>query len=78
MRKLLEKFKQEKNVINIYNDSSDTGNCWTVFVSEVDDIYVLIAHCTDHSFYGGFFVHEIEGIYNIERGTSYEKKIQKL
>ena len=78
MRKLLEKFKQEKNVISIYNDSSDTGNCWTGFVSEVDDDYVLIAHCTDHGFYGGFCIHEIEGIYNIEQGTSYEKKIQKL
>jgi len=78
MKKLLERFKQEKKVISIYNDPSDTGNCWTGFVSEVDDNYVLIAHCTEHGFYGGFCLHEIEGIYNIEQDTSYEKKVQKL
>ena len=44
MKRLLEKFKQEKKVVSIYNDSADTGNCWTGFVNEVDDDYVLIAH----------------------------------
>lgn len=78
MKKLLEKFKQEKQVISIYNDPSDTGNCWTGFVAEVDDDYVLIAHCTDHGFYGGFSLHEIEGVYTIEHGTSNEKRVQKL
>ena len=28
MKRLLEKFKQEKKVVSIYNDSADTGNCW--------------------------------------------------
>ena len=37
MRKLLEKFMQEKKVISIYNDPGDTGNCWTGFVNAVDD-----------------------------------------
>lgn len=78
MRKLFEKFKQEKKVVSIYNDSSDTGRCWTGFISEVDDDHVLMAHCTSHGFYGGFVLHDLDGIFNVEEGTSYEKKIQKL
>lgn len=78
MKKLLEKFKQEKKVISIYNNPSDTGNCWTGFVGEVDDNYVLIAHCTSHGFYDGFILHQIDGIYHIEQCTNYENKIQKL
>ena len=78
MRKLLEKFVQEKIVISIYNDSGDTGNCWTGFVNEVDDDYVLIAHVSENGFYGGFCLHAIDGIFNIEQGTSYEKKTHKL
>lgn len=78
MKKLLEKFKQEKEVVSIYNDSSDTGNCWTGFVYEVDDEYVLIAHVSENGFYGGFCLHAIDGVFNIEQGTSYEKKTQKL
>lgn len=78
MKQLLEKFKQEKKVVSIYNDSSDTGNCWTGFVNEVDDDYVLIAHVSENGFYGGFCLHAIDGIFNIEQGTSYEKKTHKL
>ena len=78
MKKLLGKFKQENKVVSIYNDPNDTGNCWTGFVNEVDDDYVLIAHVTENGFYGGFCLHAIDGIFNIEQGTSYEKKSQKL
>ncbi len=78
MKKLLEKFKQEKKVVSIYNDPSDTANCWTGFVKEVDDDYVLIAHISENGFYGGFCLHAIDGIFNIEQGTSYEKKTHKL
>ena len=78
MKRLLEKFKQEKKVVSIYNDSSDTANCWTGFVNEVDEDYVLIAHISENGFYGGFCLHAIDGILNIEQGTSYEKKTHKL
>ena len=78
MKKLLGKFKQENKVVSIYNDPNDTGNCWTGFVNEVDDDYVLIAHVTENGFYGGFCLHAIDGIFNIEQGTSYEKKTHKL
>ena len=78
MKKLLEKFKQEKEVVSIYIDSSDTGNCWTGFVYEVDDEYVLIAHVSENGFYGGFCLHAIDGVFNIEQGTSYEKKTHRL
>jgi len=78
MRKLLEKFMQEKKVISIYNDSGNTGNCWTGFVNAVDDDYVLLAHVSENGFYGGFCLHAIDEIFNIEQGTSYEKKTHKL
>lgn len=78
MKKLLEKFKQEKKVVSISNDLSDTGKCWTGFVNEVDDDYVLIAHISENGFYDGFCLHAIDGIFNIEQGMSYEKKTHKL
>ena len=78
MRKLLEKFKMEKKVVSIYNDLSDTRMCWTGFVNEVDDDYVLIEHISENGFYGGFCLYEIGGIFNIEQGSSYEKRTSKL
>jgi len=78
MKRLLEKFKQEKKVVSIYNDSADTGNCWTGFVQEVDDDHVLLAHITANGFYDGFGLFAIDGIFNIEQGTYYEKKVQRL
>ena len=38
MKRLLEKFKREKKVVSIYNDSADTGNCWTGYVIENENI----------------------------------------
>ncbi len=78
MKNLLSKFKQEKTVVSIYNDSADTGSCWTGYIQEVDDDYVLLAHITENGFYGGFCLHAIDGIFNIEQGTRYEKKTLKL
>lgn len=78
MKELLEKFKQEKKVISIHNDSADTERCWTGFVSEVDEDYVLIAHFSKDGFYDGFCLHAIDGILNIEQGTYYENKTHRL
>ena len=78
MKQLLEKFKQEKKVVSIYNDSADTGNCWTGFVNEVDDDYVLLINITEHGVYDGVTLLVLDEIINIEEGSMYEKRVQRL
>lgn len=78
MKGILEKLKNKSKVVSIYNDVSDTGNCWTGFISDFDDEYVLLAHVTEHGFADGFTLISVEEIINIEEGTIYEKKLQKL
>ena len=78
MQSIYEKFKKEKKVVSIYNDYTDTGNCWSGFVIDVDDDYILLAHITEHGFSDGFTLMLTDEIINVEEGTAYEKKIQKL
>ena len=72
------KMKQNKNIVSIFCDVSDSTTFLEGYIYEVGVQKFLIKHITPHGLADGYILKELDSIVHLETGGKYERKIEKL
>ena len=68
------KMKQNKNIVSIFCDETDS----TTFLEGYIYAVGVIKHITPHGLADGYILKELDSIVHLETGGKYERKIEKL
>lgn len=72
------KMKQNKNIVSIFCDETDSTTFLEGYIYAVGVQKFLIKHITPHGFADGYILKELDSIVHLETGGKYERKIEKL
>jgi len=70
------KMKQNKNIVSIFCDETDSTTFLEGYIYGVQKF--LIKHITPHGLADGYILKELDSIVHLETGGKYERKIEKL
>ena len=72
------KMKQNKNIVSIFCDETDSTTFLEGYIYAVGVQKCLIKHITPHGLADGYILKELDSIVHLETGGKYERKIEKL
>ena len=72
------KMKQNKNIVSIFCDETDSTTFLEGYIYAVGVQKFLIKHITPHGLADGYIIKELDSIVHLETGGKYERKIEKL
>ena len=72
------KMKQNKNIVSIFCDETDSTTFLEGYIYAVGVQKFLIKHITPHGLADGYIQKELDSIVHLETGGKYERKIEKL
>ena len=72
------KMKQNKNIVIIFCDETDSTTFLEGYIYAVGVQKFLIKHITPHGLADGYILKELDSIVHLETGGKYERKIEKL
>lgn len=72
------KMKQNKNIVSIFCDETDSTTFLEGYIYAVGVQKFLIKHITPHGLADGYILKELDSIVHLETGGEYERKIEKL
>ena len=72
------KMKQNKNIVSIFCDETDSTTFLEGYIYAVGVQKFLIKHITPHVLADGYILKELDSIVHLETGGKYERKIEKL
>ena len=72
------KMKQNKNIVSIFCDETDSTTFLEGYIYAVGVQKFLIKHITQHGLADGYILKELDSIVHLETGGKYERKIEKL
>ena len=72
------KMKQNKNIVSIFCDETDSTTFLEGYIYAVGVQKFLIKHITPHGLADGYILKELDSIVHLETGGKYERKIEKL
>lgn len=72
------KMKQNKNIVSIFCDETDSTTFLEGYIYAVGVQKFLIKHITPHGLADGYILKELDSIVRLETGGKYERKIEKL
>ena len=72
------KMKQNKNIVSIFCDETDSTTFLEGYIYAVGVQKFLIKHITPHGLADGYILKEFDSIVHLETGGKYERKIEKL
>ena len=72
------KMKQNKNIVSIFCDETDSTTFLEGYIYAVGVQKFLIKHITPHGLEDGYILKELDSIVHLETGGKYERKIEKL
>lgn len=72
------KIKQNKNIVSIFCDETDSTTFLEGYIYAVGVQKFLIKHITPHGLADGYILKELDSIVHLETGGKYERKIEKL
>ena len=72
------KMKQNKNIVSIFCDETDSTTFLEGYIYPVGAQKFLIKHITPHGLADGYILKELDSIVHLETGGKYERKIEKL
>ena len=72
------KMKQNKNIVSIFCDETDSTTFLEGYIYAVGVQKFLIKHITPHGVADGYILKELDSIVHLETGGKYERKIEKL
>lgn len=72
------KMKQNKNIVSIFCDETDSTTFLEGYIYAVGVQKFLIKHITPHGLADGYILKELDSIVHLEIGGKYERKIEKL
>ena len=72
------KMKQNKNIVSIFCDETDSTTFLEGYIYAVWVQKFLIKHITPHGLADGYILKELDSIVHLETGGKYERKIEKL
>lgn len=72
------KMKQNKNIVSIFCDETDSTTFLEGYIYAVGVQKFLIKHITPHGLADGYTLKELDSIVHLETGGKYERKIEKL
>lgn len=72
------KMKQNKNIVSIFCDETDSTTFLEGYIYAVGIQKFLIKHITPHGLADGYILKELDSIVHLETGGKYERKIEKL
>ena len=72
------KMKQNKNIVSIFCDETDSTTFLEGYIYAVGVQKFLIKHITPHGLADGYILKELDSIVLLETGGKYERKIEKL
>lgn len=72
------KMKQNKNIVSIFCDETDSITFLEGYIYAVGVQKFLIKHITPHGLADGYILKELDSIVHLETGGKYERKIEKL
>lgn len=72
------KVKQNKNIVSIFCDETDSTTFLEGYIYAVGVQKFLIKHITPHGLADGYILKELDSIVHLETGGKYERKIEKL
>lgn len=72
------KMKQNKNIVSIFCDETDSTIFLEGYIYAVGVQKFLIKHITPHGLADGYILKELDSIVHLETGGKYERKIEKL
>lgn len=72
------KMKQNKNIVSIFCDETDSTTFLEGYIYAVRVQKFLIKHITPHGLADGYILKELDSIVHLETGGKYERKIEKL
>ena len=72
------KMKQNKNIVSIFCDETDSTTFLEGYIYAVGVQKFLIKHITPHGLADGYILKELYSIVHLETGGKYERKIEKL
>ena len=72
------KMKQNKNIVSIFCDETDSTTFLEGYIYAVGVQKFLIKHITPHGLADGYILKELDNIVHLETGRKYERKIEKL
>lgn len=72
------KMKQNKNIVSIFCDETDSTTFLEGYIYAVGVQKFLIKHITPHGLADGYILKESDSIVHLETGGKYERKIEKL
>ena len=72
------KMKQNKNIVSIFCDETDSTTFLEGYIYAVGVQKFLIKHITPHGLADGYILKELDSIVHLETAGKYERKIEKL
>lgn len=72
------KMKQNKNIVSIFCDETDSTTFLEGYIYAVGVQKFLIKHITPYGLADGYILKELDSIVHLETGGKYERKIEKL
>lgn len=72
------KMKQNKNIVSIFCNETDSTTFLEGYIYAVGVQKFLIKHITPHGLADGYILKELDSIVHLETGGKYERKIEKL
>ena len=72
------KMKQNKNIVSIFCDETDSTTFLEGYIYAVGVQKFLIKHITPHGLADGYILKELDSIVHLETRGKYERKIEKL
>ena len=72
------KMKQNKNIVSIFCDETDSTTFLEGYIYAVGVQKFLIKHITPHGLADGYILKELDSIVHLETGGKYQRKIEKL
>ena len=72
------KMKQNKNIVSIFCDETDSTTFLEGYIYAVGVQKFLIKHITPHGLADGYILKELDSIVHLKTGGKYERKIEKL
>lgn len=72
------KMKQNKNIVSIFCDETESTTFLEGYIYAVGVQKFLIKHITPHGLADGYILKELDSIVHLETGGKYERKIEKL
>ncbi|MBI2601461.1 MAG: hypothetical protein HYW48_00245 [Deltaproteobacteria bacterium] len=78
MKAVLEKAKENNELVSVYSDPTHPSRCSVGYVDCVDDNFVRLRAIARNGKHDGYVVRNVPSIFKVDIGGEYEKKIVML